>query len=181
MASHMLKLASKSLPQKSLAKIFVQPCAAYHGRKLIGDRDVVGFGVNGEASYLDKLDFPMPAIRFKENTSDILALREKEKGDWNKLTMEEKKALYRASFRQTFAEIKAPTGEWKPILAGTLTAISLALWIFMWIKHYVYPPLPESFTPENRANQLKTLIQLRVNPIDGISSKFDYENNRWKD
>lgn len=38
----------------------------------IGNRDVVGFGYNGEPAYLDRADFPMPAIRWKENTSDIM-------------------------------------------------------------------------------------------------------------
>lgn len=172
----MLKVVSK----QSIGKLLVQSCAGYHGRKLIGDRDIVGYGMNGEPSYLDKLDFPMPAIRFKENTPEVQALREKEKGDWKALSMEDKKALYRASFRQTFAELKAPTGEWKPIFAGTLTAISLALWLFMWVKYYVYPPLPPSFSAENRAQVLQRMIDLRVNPIEGLASKYDYENNRWK-
>lgn len=38
----------------------------------IGNRDIVGFGYNGEPAYLDRIDFPMPAIRWKENTSDVM-------------------------------------------------------------------------------------------------------------
>lgn len=38
----------------------------------IGNRDIVGHGYNGEPAYLDRADFPMPAIRWKENTSDIM-------------------------------------------------------------------------------------------------------------
>lgn len=38
----------------------------------IGNRDVVGFGWNGEPVYYDRPDFPMPAVRFKENTPDVL-------------------------------------------------------------------------------------------------------------
>lgn len=64
------------------------------------------------------------------------ALREKEKGDWNKLTLEEKKALYRASFCQTFAEMKAPTGEWKSILGISLIASSVAIWVYLLMKIY---------------------------------------------
>lgn len=48
--------------------------------------------MNGTASYIDHTDFPCPAIRFKENTPDVLALREKEKGEWKALTLDEKKA-----------------------------------------------------------------------------------------
>lgn len=38
----------------------------------VGNRDVVGFGYNGEPVYLDKTEFPMPAIRWKENTPDVM-------------------------------------------------------------------------------------------------------------
>lgn len=38
----------------------------------IGNREVVGFGWNGEPIYMDRPDYPMPAIRFKENTPDVL-------------------------------------------------------------------------------------------------------------
>lgn len=34
---------------------------------------------------------PYPAIRFREETDEIKKLREKEKGDWSKLTLDEKK------------------------------------------------------------------------------------------
>lgn len=38
----------------------------------IGNRDVVGFGFNGEPVYVDRVDFPCPAIRWKENTPDVM-------------------------------------------------------------------------------------------------------------
>lgn len=57
-----------------------------------GNRDLVGYGMNGTAQYTDNEDFPFPGIRFKENTTEVLALREKEKGDWHALSLEEKKA-----------------------------------------------------------------------------------------
>ena len=56
-----------------------------------GNRDIVGYGFNGNPVYMDRVEFPAPAIRFKENTSDVLALREKEMGDWNSLSLDEKK------------------------------------------------------------------------------------------
>jgi hypothetical protein len=46
--------------------------ACIHGRSRIGNREVVGFGFNGQYSYQDRTDFPMPAIRFRENTPDIV-------------------------------------------------------------------------------------------------------------
>lgn len=40
-------------------------------KEKIGSREIVGFGLNGQPNYFDKLDIPMPAIRFKEITPDI--------------------------------------------------------------------------------------------------------------
>lgn len=51
---------------------FKVPRATYFGRNRVGNRDVVGFGINGQANYFDRLDFPFPATRFRENTPDIL-------------------------------------------------------------------------------------------------------------
>jgi len=59
---------------------------------ILGKREIVGFGWNGLPTYVDRCEFPFPSIRFKETTPEILALREKEKGDWKKLSVEEKKA-----------------------------------------------------------------------------------------
>ena len=37
-----------------------------------GNREVVGFGINGTAFYIDRVDYPAPAIRYKEPTNDIV-------------------------------------------------------------------------------------------------------------
>ncbi|XP_047540287.1 cytochrome c oxidase subunit 4 isoform 1, mitochondrial [Vanessa atalanta] len=146
----------------------------------VGNREWVGYGFNGQPNYVDRPDFPLPAVRFRPDTPDIKVLREKEKGDWRKLTLEEKKALYRASFCQTFAEFQAPTGEWKGALGWALCIASLSVWIYMAMKLFVYSPLPASFDDEHQKAQLKRMLDLKVNPVDGLSSKWDYENNRWK-
>ncbi|XP_068625327.1 cytochrome c oxidase subunit 4 isoform 1, mitochondrial-like [Battus philenor] len=151
-----------------------------HGRCRIGNRDVVGHGMNGSAAYKDDPLFPFPSIRFKENTKDICALREKEKGDWRQLCCFEKKALYRASFCQTFAEFQAPTGTWKFVIAWVLISTSLAFWMAMFFHYYVYEPLPSSCSKLAQKAQLRRMLELRVNPIDGISSKWDYDNDKWK-
>lgn len=41
-------------------------------RQIIGNRDIVGYGINGQPGYMDRVDFPMPALRWKENTGDVL-------------------------------------------------------------------------------------------------------------
>ncbi|CAG0879683.1 unnamed protein product [Darwinula stevensoni] len=146
----------------------------------IGDREVVGFGFNGEASYVDRMDCPMPAVRFRSNSKEIQALKEKEKNDWKNLTLDEKKKLYRASFCQTFAEIEAPTGEWKSVVGVSLLGVSLALWIYIWMVKFVYAPLPKTCSEEAKAAQLQRMIDVRANPVYGLPSKWDYEKETWK-
>ena len=102
----------------------------------IGNRDVVGFGWNNRPQYADRPEYPYPAIRYGENSTALAALREKEKGDWKNLSIDEKKQLYRASFRQTFAEFTAPTGEWKFVVASFLGLFGVTLWGFWAIKKF---------------------------------------------
>ncbi|CAN0548502.1 unnamed protein product, partial [Ectocarpus sp. 8 AP-2014] len=147
----------------------------------IGKREVVGYGSNGEVTYIDSVMAPFPAIRFKEDVGEIMALREKEKGDWKKMTKEEKKVLYRASFCQTLVETEAPTGEWKSIWGLTLIGISMGIWGYLWMKKYVYNTIPDTITNEEKQKaQIDRMIALRVNPVEGLTSNYDYEKGQWK-
>lgn len=42
--------------------------------KIVG-RDIVGYGLNGEAQYFDSLTYPCPSVRFMKNTPEILVGR----------------------------------------------------------------------------------------------------------
>lgn len=149
-------------------------------RERIGKREVVGYGWNGEPDYIDSKTWPYPAIRWMEPTPEIDALREKEKGDWRELTLNEKKTLYRASFRETYAEMDAPTGDWKLILGGFLTLVSVGLWGSILIRKTM-PPLPISMSDEARLAQLQRMIGYGVGHVDGLSSWWDYEKGQWKE
>ncbi|XP_014272467.1 cytochrome c oxidase subunit 4 isoform 1, mitochondrial [Halyomorpha halys] len=146
----------------------------------IGMREIVGFGINGQSMYSDNPMFPYPAIRFREISPEYKALKEKEKGDWRSLSVNEKKTLYRISFCQTFAEMNAPTGRWKPVVGTTLILISSSLILAMVLRTICGVPLPQSFSEESRQAQLKRIIAFKMNPITGISSKWDYELDTWK-
>ncbi|KAF2896720.1 hypothetical protein ILUMI_09455 [Ignelater luminosus] len=151
-------------------------------RSIIGNRDIVGYGVNGAPEYVDRVDFPMPALRWMETTPDIVALREKEKGDWRKLTLDEKKCLYRSNFRQTFSEFQAPTGDWKSIIGCTLFITTFGIVIFLLEIMFVYSnqERPVSFSDEHKRAQLRRMFDLRMEPITGISSQWNYEKDTWK-
>ena len=36
-----------------------------------GKREVIGYGYNGQPNYVDRVDYPIPAVRFKEETPQI--------------------------------------------------------------------------------------------------------------
>jgi len=146
----------------------------------LGNRDIVAYGFNSIPTYADRAEFPCPAVRYGENTKEILALRVKEQGDWKNLSLADKKALYRASFRQTYAEFEAPTGEWKSIVGQILIAFSVTGLAFTLIKHYVLPPLPHTITQEWQEKQLEKMIRQRQGAVEGIASHWDYEKNDWK-
>jgi len=76
--------------------------------------------------------------------------------------------------------MNAPTGHWKIALAGTVALITFSLWVFFGYKVFLLPPLPETCSPEMKREILKYLIDIKADPIYGWSSKWDYENNRWK-
>merc|ERR1712200_308522 len=119
----------------------------------------------GRAGSSGGVPIPMQKILmgFKEDVGEIAALRTKEQGDWKKMTKEEKKTLYRASFCQTLAEVRAPTGEWKSILGIVLMGISGAFVCYVWLKTFVYQPLPETITdPEKQKAQIERFITMRV-------------------
>jgi hypothetical protein len=99
----------------------------------IGSREIVGFGRNGEPQYFDANDLPCPGIRWAEDSAELKALREKAKGDWASLSLDEKRALYRADFRMTFAEMNAPSGEWKFTTGAVLALMGLSVWIYYFV------------------------------------------------
>jgi len=148
----------------------------------IGDREIVGWGINGSESYIDRPDFPYPAIRWKSpNAPGVPELRQKELGDWKALSMDEKKALYRASFCQTFPEfLNHRKGEWKLWFGTAIGFLSLALWLWFFCKLYVYKPLPSSFSEEGKLATLRYEIAIRKDPVTGIASRWDYEKDQWK-
>lgn len=44
----------------------------------------------------------------------------------------------------------------------------------------VYSPIPDTLSPEKQEAQLKRMIDLRMNPVEGIGSQWDYTKGEWK-
>ncbi|XP_015257284.1 PREDICTED: cytochrome c oxidase subunit 4 isoform 2, mitochondrial-like [Cyprinodon variegatus] len=131
--------------------------------------------------YYDRLDSPLPDKPYKDVLSDAeQSLKQKEKGPWAELTNEEKVALYRLMFSQTYAEMKAPTGEWKTVVGGIFLFLGFTGLVVWWQRIYVYPPHPRTVDEDWQAMQLQRMLDMRINPVQGFSAKWDYERNQWK-
>merc|ERR1711874_242574 len=189
MSSHLLRVAVRAskVPQRAISTSPVCAKNIVIDQKLrdeaypkIGNREVVGYGHNGQATYWDRSEFPAPAIRFKEDTQEVLQLREKEKGDWKSLSLDEKKQLYRASFCQTYSEMNAPTGEWKSMVAAILFGLTATGWVMYFMKKVVYPPPPRTITREWQEAQLQRMLDQGQGAIQGVSAKWDYDKLEWK-
>jgi len=147
----------------------------------IGKREVVGYGLNGRYEYCDRKDWPYPAVRWQEPSNESTALHEKEKGDWSKLSMEEKKALYRYSYRITFEEMTPPTGDWKMYLSAILLTFGAAWWMWLFSRVYIVGHITvPTTTAECEKEQLRLMLLLHSNAVEGVASKWDYEKGKWK-
>lgn len=151
-------------------------------RYRIGNREVVGPSVSPVEDYFDRVERPCPAIRFKEPTAETNALREKEKGNWKGLTIDEKKQLYRYSFCQTFKEMEAPTCEGRRVFGSILMLLSAPIMLYALFRQFILPPMPTSMSDQGKKNLVRFYIDSRAEPMfGGISTKWDYEKNQWKE
>lgn len=41
-------------------------------------------------------------------------------------------------------------------------------------------PVPKSLDEDRRRAQLRKMVDLQLNPVTGIASKWDYEKDDWK-
>lgn len=151
-------------------------------RYRIGNREVVGPCFTGMEEYFDRVDVPCPPIRYRPPSAEVNALRAKEKGDWKSLSVDDKKKLYRLSFCQTFKEMEAPTCEGRRIAGTIMMLLCVPILIFTLVKKTVFPPLPDSMSDEGKKRMVRWYIDTRTDPMEGgISSKWDYEKNQWKE
>ncbi|AWP09153.1 putative cytochrome c oxidase subunit 4 isoform 2 [Scophthalmus maximus] len=87
--------------------------------------------------YVDRVDIPLPDRPYKDTLSPAEeSLKQKEKGPWSQLSKEEKLALYRLKFCQTFPEMQEPSAEWKTVLGGIFIFLGLTGLVVWWQKVY---------------------------------------------
>ncbi|XP_056374442.1 cytochrome c oxidase subunit 4 isoform 1, mitochondrial-like [Hyla sarda] len=133
-------------------------------------------------SYYDSRALPLPDVPYvSELNPQQKVLKEKEAGSWTQLTKEEKLALYRISFNQSYTEMKKGTpSEWKTVLGVVFYFLAFSGIYLWWHRTYVFGPVPHTLSDEWVAMQTKRMVDMRVNPVTGFSSNWDYEKNTWK-
>ncbi|XP_030060406.1 cytochrome c oxidase subunit 4 isoform 1, mitochondrial [Microcaecilia unicolor] len=132
-------------------------------------------------TYFDNRAIPLPDAMYLQHLSpDQKTLKEKEKGSWGTLSKDEKRELYHIKFNETFAKMNRAKQEWKTVVGGILFFVGLTGLVVLWQRIYVFGPVPHTFSDEWVAQQTKRMLDMRVNPIQGLSSKWDYEKNEWK-
>lgn len=67
-----MALGLRTLSNNGKRIIPMGSAGCHHAPSVVGNREVVGYGYNGQPNYSDRPDFPCPAVRFKEATPDIL-------------------------------------------------------------------------------------------------------------
>ncbi|XP_063003534.1 cytochrome c oxidase subunit 4 isoform 1, mitochondrial [Elgaria multicarinata webbii] len=131
--------------------------------------------------YCEANTYPLPDVPYHtELDSSQKALKEKEKGSWQQLSKEEKVALYRLKFCNTYAEINKPSSEWKTVLGGIFFCFGFTGIIIWAQREFVSPPKPHTMSDEWKAQQLQRMLDMRVSPVQGFSAKWDYDKNEWK-
>ncbi|XP_046923642.1 cytochrome c oxidase subunit 4 isoform 2, mitochondrial isoform X2 [Lynx rufus] len=132
-------------------------------------------------NYHAQRSYPMPDEPFcTELNAEQRALKEKEKGSWTQLTHDEKVALYRLQFHETFAEMNRRSNEWKTVMGCVFFFFGFTALMIWWQRIYVFPKKPVTLTDEWKAQQLQRILDMKGNPVQGLASRWDYEKKEWK-
>ncbi|XP_078066712.1 cytochrome c oxidase subunit 4 isoform 1, mitochondrial [Mustelus asterias] len=166
-------LASRALSLVTKRALSTSVCVRGQGVAKIDDFSL--------SAYYDRKDEPLTAIDFVDKLSgEQKSLKEKEKSSWVSLSSDEKLQLYRIRFHQSFAEMNKSSGEWKTVFGGVLFMVGFTGLIVLWQKTFVYGDVPLTFSDDWKAKQTKRMLDMKMNPVEGIASMWDYENNKWK-
>ncbi|KAA0706985.1 Cytochrome c oxidase subunit 4 isoform 2, mitochondrial [Triplophysa tibetana] len=129
--------------------------------------------------YCDRLDTPLPDRPYREHP---LCCRHEPEAEGERTVEQplERRETCLMTFNMTYAEMKRPSSEWKTVLGGIFFFIGLTGLVVLWQRLYVYPPRPRTLDDEWQSMQVKRMLDMRMNPVEGFSAQWDYEKGQWK-
>jgi len=114
-------------------------------------------------------------------TGEMVAVKEKEAGDWKNMTIDEQMSLYNSFFNMSMADMVRGSDRWKSSFGLCLTLVGLTFLAQVFLNTCITNrEIPYTLQEEYVAAGVKKLIQAHDGPVRGYSSKWDYENNCWK-
>ncbi|KAJ4153263.1 hypothetical protein LMH87_009758 [Akanthomyces muscarius] len=99
-----------------------------------------------------------------------MALRDRMKGSWSELTLQEKKAAYWIAFGPHGPRATDPPGTNARIAWGVALGVGASIAIFAAIR-MVAKPAPYTMTKEYQEESNEFLLKQNANPVTGISSE----------
>ncbi|KAI1159556.1 cytochrome c oxidase subunit IV family [Nemania serpens] len=99
-----------------------------------------------------------------------MALRDRMKGNWAELTLQEKKAAYWIAFGPHGPRARAAPDENRKVFLGTVVGILVSLAIFATIRAFA-GPAPSTMNREYEEATNEYLRNQRAEPLTGISSE----------
>ncbi|OHE96145.1 cytochrome c oxidase polypeptide 5 [Colletotrichum orchidophilum] len=99
-----------------------------------------------------------------------MALRDRMKGPWAELTLQEKKAAYWIAFGPHGPRSGTPAGETSRVFWGVIAAVAASLAIFSTVRLFA-GPAPDTMTKEYQEASNEFLKKQNSDPLTGLSSE----------
>ncbi|KAK5660873.1 hypothetical protein OQA88_12244 [Cercophora sp. LCS_1] len=99
-----------------------------------------------------------------------MSLRDRMKGSWKELTVQEKKAAYWIAFGSHGPRAAPPPDEGKKVALYTFAGLTFSFIIFATIRSFANPP-PSTMTKEWQEASNEFLKAQNADPLTGISSE----------
>ncbi|KAI9505705.1 cytochrome c oxidase [Coemansia spiralis] len=109
----------------------------------------------------------------EEQTEVVNRLTEVMKGDWNKVSVDDKRALYYATYGpHNHRRPRIKPGDNMKVFIGVISTIAVSLTISTIVRNSV--PKPRTMTKEWQEASNEYARERKINPISGVSSE-DYK------
>ncbi|KAL6866328.1 Cytochrome c oxidase subunit 5B, mitochondrial [Amphichorda felina] len=119
---------------------------------------------------LSNIEKRWEGMPLQEQADLWMSLRDRMKGNWKELTVQEQKAAYWIAFGPHGPRAADPPGTNAKVFWGTVAGVAVSFGIFGVIRLFA-KPAPHTMNKEWQEASNELLIQQRSDPLTGISSE----------